>query len=146
MNSVASNEGGNHNLDLNLAIATPSYDGSPSENKGHLQFRSDLYDMHAGISLGMGKIIDSGICDSSLKRLVVNEKRPSIWNGMHPSFIQNEERARRITVDPSQGLSNCIVKRLARSPPPQYKCRQHISILLPDVVLAGTTVAFLSIP
>lgn len=34
--------------------------------------------------------VNSVIGNSSSKRLVVTDERPSVWNGMHPSFFPNE--------------------------------------------------------
>ncbi|KAI4334454.1 hypothetical protein L6164_019146 [Bauhinia variegata] len=107
MNPEAVDEGGSHNLDLNLGIATtPLYGNGPKENRGHLQFQRGPYNMHVGRISRMESNFDSEIGDPSFKRLVVTEERPSAWNGMCPSFFPSEERAERISLGPSQGLSN----------------------------------------
>ncbi|XP_020215051.1 ethylene-responsive transcription factor RAP2-7 isoform X2 [Cajanus cajan] len=104
MKSAAINEGGSQNLDLNLGIATPG--PGPKENWGQLQVPSVPYNMHSGRSSMMQTNVNSGIGNPSLKRLVVNEDRPSVWNSMCPNFFPNEERAERISIDPSKGLPN----------------------------------------
>ncbi|KAJ1396652.1 DNA-binding domain superfamily [Sesbania bispinosa] len=88
MKSAAINEGGSQNLDLNLGIATPR--PGPKENWGQLQFSSVPYNMHAGRSSRMETNVNSGIDNPSLKRRVVTEERPSVWNDMCPSFFPNE--------------------------------------------------------
>ncbi|XP_054815862.1 ethylene-responsive transcription factor RAP2-7-like isoform X2 [Prosopis cineraria] len=93
-------EGGSHNLDLNLGIATPS--SGPEENRSH-QSQSIPYDMHTGRR--SRKInIDSVNGDPSLKRPVDPEERPSAWNGIYPSFFPDQERVYGISTDHSQGL------------------------------------------
>ncbi|KAF7823476.1 ethylene-responsive transcription factor RAP2-7-like isoform X1 [Senna tora] len=100
MKSESFTEGGNHNLDLNLGIATPGSD--PEENRGRPQFQSFPYNIHAGRVSMVESNIDSVIGDPSLRRLVVTEDRPSVQNGMRPSFFPNEERVERINISPSQ--------------------------------------------
>ncbi|XP_057449073.1 ethylene-responsive transcription factor RAP2-7 isoform X3 [Lotus japonicus] len=86
--SAAINEFGSQNLDLKLGIATPG--PAPKENREQLQFSSIPYNMHAGRS-----------------SRVVTEERPSVWNGICPSFFPNEqEGAEGISIDPSKGLPN----------------------------------------
>ncbi|XP_057421626.1 uncharacterized protein LOC130715533 isoform X1 [Lotus japonicus] len=46
MKPEAINEGGNHNLDLNLVMATPG--NGPKDNRGHLQSQPVPYNMHPG--------------------------------------------------------------------------------------------------
>ncbi|XP_027346039.1 ethylene-responsive transcription factor RAP2-7 isoform X2 [Abrus precatorius] len=104
MKSAVINEGGSQNLDLNLGIATPG--PVPKENWGQPQFPSVPYNMHGGRYSRMETNVNSGIGNPFLKRLVVTEERPSVWNGMYPSFFPNEERAERIGIDPSKGLPN----------------------------------------
>ncbi|OIW03945.1 hypothetical protein TanjilG_30221 [Lupinus angustifolius] len=104
MKPEAINEGVSHNLDLNLGIATPGH--GPKENKGHLQFQPFPYNMHPGRSSRMETNVNSVIGDPSLKRLVVTEERPFVWNATYSSFFPNEERAERIVPHPSQGLPN----------------------------------------
>ncbi|XP_016170314.1 ethylene-responsive transcription factor RAP2-7 isoform X2 [Arachis ipaensis] len=98
----AISEGGSHNLDLNLGMATPGHD--PKENRGNLQFQSVPYDVHPGRSSRMETHVNSVIGDPSLKRLVVNEERSSVWNASYSSFFPSEERAERIGIDPSHGV------------------------------------------
>ncbi|RYR42821.1 hypothetical protein Ahy_A08g039258 isoform I [Arachis hypogaea] len=98
----AISEGGSHNLDLNLGMATPGHD--PKENRGNLQFQSVPYDVHPGRSSRMETHVNSVIGDPSFKRLVVNEERSSVWNASYSSFFPNEERAERIGIDPSHGV------------------------------------------
>jgi len=43
---VTNNTGGNHDLDLNLGIATPGH--GPKENIGHLQFQPVPFSTHPG--------------------------------------------------------------------------------------------------
>ncbi|KAH1142060.1 hypothetical protein AAZX31_12G070000 [Glycine max] len=104
MKSAAINEGGGQNLDLNLGIATPG--PGPKENWGQLHFPSIPYNTHGGRSSKMETNVNSGIGNPSLKRMVVTEDRPSLWNGMSPNFFPNGERAERIGIDPSKGLPN----------------------------------------
>ncbi|XP_017433765.1 ethylene-responsive transcription factor RAP2-7 isoform X6 [Vigna angularis] len=105
MKSAATNEVNNHNLDLNLGIATPGT-GS-KENWQRLQFPSVHYNTHGGISSMMETNVDSGVGNPSLKRLVVNEDCPSVWNGMCPSFFPNEqEKTERMNTEHSKGLPN----------------------------------------
>ncbi|KAL2984089.1 hypothetical protein AAZX31_12G070000 [Glycine max] len=105
MKSAAINEGGGQNLDLNLGIATPG--PGPKENWGQLHFPSIPYNTHGGRSSKMETNVNSGIGNPSLKRMVVTEDRPSLWNGMSPNFFPNgQERAERIGIDPSKGLPN----------------------------------------
>ncbi|KAK4286486.1 hypothetical protein QN277_003036 [Acacia crassicarpa] len=94
-------EGGGRNLDLNLGIATPG--SGPVENRGY-QLQPIPYNMHTGRISRKEINIDSVNGDQSLKRPVVTEERPSVWNGIYPSFFPNEERAERIGRDHSQGL------------------------------------------
>ncbi|KAK7312529.1 hypothetical protein VNO77_36446 [Canavalia gladiata] len=104
MKSAAINEGGSQNLDLNLGIATPG--PGPKENWGQLQFPSIPFNIHGGRSSRMETNVSSGVGNPSLKRLVVTEECPSVWNGTCPSFFPNEERAEGISIDPSKGLPN----------------------------------------
>nr|UVT84861.1 TARGET OF EAT1 [Robinia pseudoacacia] len=104
MKPEAINEGSSHNLDLNLGIATPGH--GPKENRGHLQFQSVPYNLHPGRSSRMETNVNSVIGDPSLKRLVVTEERPSVWNATYSSFFPSEERAERMGIDPSEGLRN----------------------------------------
>ncbi|KAK7257746.1 hypothetical protein RIF29_31953 [Crotalaria pallida] len=99
MNSEATNEGGSHDLDLNLGIATPGH--GLKENWEQLQFPFTPYNMHAE-SLRIETNVNSVI--ESSKRLVATEERPSVWNSMHLSLFPNKERAGRISMDPSKGL------------------------------------------
>ncbi|KAG4948191.1 hypothetical protein AAZX31_15G042700 [Glycine max] len=100
MKPEAINEGGSHDLDLNLGIATPGH--GPKENRGHLQFQSIPYNMHPGRSSRMETNVNSVIGDPSLKRLVVTEERPSVYS----TFFPNLERAERMGIDPSKGVPN----------------------------------------
>ncbi|KAK7272114.1 hypothetical protein RJT34_28520 [Clitoria ternatea] len=102
MKPEAINEGGNHNLDLNLGIATPGH--GPKENRGHLQFQSAPYNMYPGRGSKMETNVNQIIGDPSLKRMVVTEERPSIWNAPYSSFFPNVERAERTGIDPSIGV------------------------------------------
>ncbi|KAG4961296.1 hypothetical protein AAZX31_13G311400 [Glycine max] len=104
MKPEAINEGGSHDLDLSLGIATPGH--GPKENRGHLQFQSIPYNMHPGRSSMMETNINSVIGDPSLKRLVVTEERPSVWNAAYSTFFPNLERAERMGTDPSKGVPN----------------------------------------
>ncbi|CAL5200308.1 unnamed protein product [Lathyrus oleraceus] len=97
----AINEGGSHNLDLNLGIATPGHE--PRENRGYRQFQTAPYNLHSGRNLKMETNANSVISDPSMKKLVVTEQRPSMWNATYSSFFPNEERAERIGIDPSKG-------------------------------------------
>ncbi|KAF7805538.1 ethylene-responsive transcription factor RAP2-7-like isoform X1 [Senna tora] len=124
MNSEAINKDSSHNLDLNLGIATPG--NGPHENRGHLQFQSVPYNVHAGRSSRIETNTDSVIGDPSMKRLVVTDDRPSVWNGIYPSFFPNEERAERISTSPSsQGFPNWAwqthgMVSASASPVPQF--------------------------
>uniref|UniRef100_I1MDL9 AP2/ERF domain-containing protein n=1 Tax=Glycine max TaxID=3847 RepID=I1MDL9_SOYBN len=89
MKPEAINEGGSHDLDLNLGIATPGH--GPKENRGHLQFQSIPYNMHPGRSSRMETNVNSVIGDPSLKRLVVTEERPSVYSTFFPN-LNKEER------------------------------------------------------
>ncbi|XP_057451425.1 ethylene-responsive transcription factor RAP2-7-like isoform X2 [Lotus japonicus] len=104
MKPEAINEGGNHNLDLNLGMATPGH--GPKDNRGHLQSQPVPYNMHPGRSSKMETNANSVIGDPSLKRLVVTQDRPSVWNSTYSRFFPTEERAERIGLDPSKGHSN----------------------------------------
>ncbi|XP_061352039.1 ethylene-responsive transcription factor RAP2-7-like isoform X2 [Gastrolobium bilobum] len=106
MKPEAINEGGSHNLDLNLGIATPGH--GPKENGGHLQFQSVPYNLHPGRSSRMEANVNSVIGDPSLKGVVVTEERPSVCNATYSSFFPNEEGAERIGIDPSKGLPNWV--------------------------------------
>ncbi|KAL5082317.1 hypothetical protein RYX36_010738 [Vicia faba] len=97
----AINEGGSHNLDLNLGIATPGHE--PKENRGYPLFQTAPYNLHPGRNLKMETSANSVISDLSSKKLVVTEQRPSMWNTTYSSFFPNEERAERIGIDPSKG-------------------------------------------
>ncbi|XP_058753574.1 ethylene-responsive transcription factor RAP2-7-like isoform X2 [Vicia villosa] len=97
----AINEGGSHNLDLNLGMATPGHE--PKENRGYRQFQTTPYNLHPGRNLKMETNANSVISDLSLKKLVATEQRPSMWNATYSSFFPNEERAERIGIDPSKG-------------------------------------------
>ncbi|XP_045799786.1 ethylene-responsive transcription factor RAP2-7-like isoform X2 [Trifolium pratense] len=101
---VAINEGGSHNLDLNLGMATPGHE--PKENRGYRQFQAVPCNLHPGRNLKMETNVNSVIGDPSLKKLVVTEQRPSMWNATFSSFFPNEERAERIGIDPLKGLPN----------------------------------------
>ncbi|WJX69389.1 hypothetical protein P8452_53637 [Trifolium repens] len=99
------NEGGSHNLDLNLGMATPGH--GLKENRGYSQFQAVPYNLHPGRNLKMETNVNSVIGDPSLKKLVVTEQRPSMWNATFSSFFPNEqERAERIGIDPLKGLPN----------------------------------------
>ncbi|XP_027910624.1 ethylene-responsive transcription factor RAP2-7 isoform X4 [Vigna unguiculata] len=105
MKSAAINEVGNHNLDLNLGIATPGT--GPKENWQQLQFPSVHYNTHGGIRSMMETNVNSGVGNPSLKRLVVSEDCPSVWNGMCPSFFPNEqEKTERTNTDHLKGVPN----------------------------------------
>lgn len=106
MKPGAINEGGSHNLDLNLGMATPGHE--PKENKGYCQFQTvPSYNMHPGRNLKMETNVNSVIGDPSLKKLVVTEQRPPMWNATFSSFFPNQqERAERIGIDPSKGHPN----------------------------------------
>ncbi|WJX69387.1 hypothetical protein P8452_53637 [Trifolium repens] len=97
-------EGGSHNLDLNLGMATPGH--GLKENRGYSQFQAVPYNLHPGRNLKMETNVNSVIGDPSLKKLVVTEQRPSMWNATFSSFFPNEERAERIGIDPLKGLPN----------------------------------------
>ncbi|XP_028757031.1 ethylene-responsive transcription factor RAP2-7 isoform X2 [Neltuma alba] len=94
-------EGGGHNLDLKLGIATP---GSGLEENRGLQLQPIPYNMLTGRSSRMDINIDSANGDPSLKRPVGTEERPFAWNGVYPGFFPNQERVKRISRDHSQGL------------------------------------------
>ncbi|TKY48484.1 Ethylene-responsive transcription factor RAP2-7 [Spatholobus suberectus] len=104
MKPEAINEVGSHNLDLNLGIATPGH--GPKENRGHLQFQPVPYNTYPGRSSRVETNVNSVIGDPSLKKLVVTEERPSVWNATYSSFFPNLERAERIGIDPSKGVPN----------------------------------------
>ncbi|BAT91929.1 hypothetical protein VIGAN_07057300 [Vigna angularis var. angularis] len=104
MKPEAINEGGNHDLDLNLGIATPGH--GPKENIGHLQFQHVPCSTQPGRISRMETNFSSVIGDPSLKRHVVTEERPSVWNAAHYTFFPNLERAERIGIDPSKGVPN----------------------------------------
>ncbi|XP_058780079.1 ethylene-responsive transcription factor RAP2-7-like isoform X2 [Vicia villosa] len=97
----AINEGGSHNLDLNLGMATPGHE--PKENRGYRQFQTTPYNLYPGRNLKMETNANSVLSDLSLKKLVATEQRPSMWNATYSSFFPNEERAERIGIDPSKG-------------------------------------------
>ncbi|RDX64421.1 Ethylene-responsive transcription factor RAP2-7, partial [Mucuna pruriens] len=104
MKPEAINEGGCHDLDLNLGMATPGH--GPQENRGHLQFPPVPYNTHLGRSSRMETNVNSVIGEPSLKRLVVPEERPSVWNAAYSTFFSNRERAERMGIDPSEGVTN----------------------------------------
>ncbi|KAM3739578.1 hypothetical protein ACB098_08G033500 [Castanea mollissima] len=108
MISDASNEGGNHNLDLNLGISPPSLGNGSKENEGCLQFHSDSYNMQNGRGSRMENHAHATLSNSPFKGLVMTSERPPIWNGVYPNFIPNEERAteKRIALGSSHGLPN----------------------------------------
>ncbi|XP_020223103.1 APETALA2-like protein 1 isoform X3 [Cajanus cajan] len=87
MKPAAINEGGSHDLDLNLGIATPGY--GPKENRGHLQFQPVPYNTYPGRSSRMETTANSVIGDPSLKRLLVTEERPSVWNAAYSNSFPN---------------------------------------------------------
>ncbi|XP_061363173.1 ethylene-responsive transcription factor RAP2-7-like isoform X2 [Gastrolobium bilobum] len=122
MKPAAINEGGSHNLDLNLGIATPG--PGPKENWGQLQFPSVPYNMHAGTNSMMETNVNSRTGNPSLKRLVVTEERPFVWNGMSTSFFPSEqEKADRISIDPSKGLPDWAWQthgQVTATPVPQF--------------------------
>ncbi|KAK7335731.1 hypothetical protein VNO80_27733 [Phaseolus coccineus] len=104
MKPEAINEGGSHDLDLNLGIATPGH--GPKENLGHLHFQQVPYSTHPGRISRMETNVNSVIGDPSLKRHIVTEERPSEWNTSYSTFFPNLERAERIGIDPSKGVPN----------------------------------------
>uniref|UniRef100_A0A2N9IT54 AP2/ERF domain-containing protein n=1 Tax=Fagus sylvatica TaxID=28930 RepID=A0A2N9IT54_FAGSY len=108
MISDASNEGGNHNLDLNLGISPPALGNGSKENEGCLQFQSGPYNMHSGRSSRMENHAHATLTDTPFKGLVMTSERPPMWNGVYPNFIPNEERAteKRIALGSSHGLPN----------------------------------------
>ncbi|KAJ9188918.1 hypothetical protein P3X46_000268 [Hevea brasiliensis] len=102
MISEASNEGSEHNLDLNLGISHCLGDG-PKENKGCLQFHLGPYDMDSKSSRENSTALVAG--DLPLKGPIMSD-HPVLWNSVYPSFFPNEERApdKRIELSSSQGL------------------------------------------
>lgn len=48
------------------------------------------HNWHGSLYLQMETNVNSGVGNPSLKRLVVSEDCPSVWNGMCPSFFPNE--------------------------------------------------------
>ncbi|KAL2332069.1 hypothetical protein Fmac_019650 [Flemingia macrophylla] len=116
MKPEAFNEGGSQDLDLNLGIATPGH--GLKENTGHLQFHPVPYNTHPGRSSRMETNVNSVIGDP-LKRLLVTEERPSVWNAAYSNFFPNPERAERMNIDPSKGVPNWAwQKHTATAVPP----------------------------
>ncbi|KAK7324963.1 hypothetical protein VNO77_28953 [Canavalia gladiata] len=143
MNPEAIDEGGSHNLDLNLGIATPGH--SPKESLGHLQFQPIPHNMHPGRSSKIETNVNSVIGDPSLKRLVVNEECPSVWNATYSSFFPNVERAERSGIDPSKGLPNWVWQtqgQLTATPVPPFSTAASsgfsISATFPSTVIFPT--------
>ncbi|KAJ7947751.1 Ethylene-responsive transcription factor RAP2-7 [Quillaja saponaria] len=107
MNPEASNEGGCHNLDLNLGISTPSIGNGPKGSGGLLRFPSGPYNVLGGRSSKMENNVNSTISDPPFRGPLVTEERPLSWNGLYPSIFPNEERAKeRISIGSSQVLPN----------------------------------------
>ncbi|KAJ7980938.1 Ethylene-responsive transcription factor RAP2-7 [Quillaja saponaria] len=105
LNPKAGNEGGSHNLDLNLGISTTSLGNRPKENRGHLQLPSGPYDMLGGRSSRMENNVNSTVGGPPLRGLLVTEECPLPLNGVFPSFLPSEERGtQRISVGSSQVL------------------------------------------
>ncbi|PON62366.1 AP2/ERF transcription factor [Parasponia andersonii] len=106
MNSEASNEGENHNLDLNLGISTPSFGNGQKESEGRIQFHPGPYEMHSRKLLGMENHTSVTLSDPPFKGLVMTPEQPLVLNGVYPSFFPSEERAteKRIALGSSQGL------------------------------------------
>ncbi|OAY37919.1 hypothetical protein MANES_11G139300v8 [Manihot esculenta] len=105
MMSEASNEGSEHNLDLNLGIS-PSLDDGPRENEGHLQFHLGPYDMDRK-SLRQENPTALMVGDLPFKGPVTTDQ-PTSRNNVYASFFPNEEGApdKRIELGSSQGLPN----------------------------------------
>ncbi|KAF2321881.1 hypothetical protein GH714_003348 [Hevea brasiliensis] len=106
MISEATNEGTDHNLDLNLGIS-PSLGDGPRENEG-LQFHLGPYDMDSKSSGENSSALMVG--DLPFKGPVASD-HPMFWNSGYPSFFPNEqERApdKRIALGSSQGLPNWV--------------------------------------
>ncbi|XP_020223101.1 ethylene-responsive transcription factor RAP2-7 isoform X1 [Cajanus cajan] len=118
MKPAAINEGGSHDLDLNLGIATPGY--GPKENRGHLQFQPVPYNTYPGRSSRMETTANSVIGDPSLKRLLVTEERPSVWNAAYSNSFPNLGRAERIGIDPSKGVPNWAWQTHSATPVPPF--------------------------
>ncbi|KAG2670285.1 hypothetical protein I3843_14G077100 [Carya illinoinensis] len=106
MISEASNEGGDHNLDLNLGMSPPSLGNGSKKIEGCLQFHSGTYDMHSERSSGMKNHVHSTSTDPHLKGLVMTSGHSTLMKGLYPSFFPNEERAtnKRTALGSSQGL------------------------------------------
>ncbi|XP_040994137.1 ethylene-responsive transcription factor RAP2-7-like isoform X1 [Juglans microcarpa x Juglans regia] len=108
MISEASNEGGDHNLDLNLGMSPPSLGNGSKEIEGCLQFHSGTYDMHSERSSRMKNHVHPTLTDPRLKGLVMTSEQSTLMKGLYPSFFPNEERAtnKRTALGSSQGLPN----------------------------------------
>lgn len=106
----ASNEGSDHNLDLNLGISPPLSNGPKEiDGLGHLQFHSGSHDAHNGRRSMMENPNIETAGDPSFKGLAMTLEHPPLWTGVYPSFFPGyEERAteRRIEASSSQGLPN----------------------------------------
>ncbi|XP_021278255.1 ethylene-responsive transcription factor RAP2-7 isoform X4 [Herrania umbratica] len=100
-----SNEGNDHNLDLNLGISPPVGKGL-KENEGHLHFHTGPYDMHGAKSLRAENPCAATVGGPPIKGLVGASDQPIFWNSGYPRFFPSEERAtvKRVELGPPQGL------------------------------------------
>lgn len=107
MNPEASNEGIDHNLDLNLGISPP-FGNVTKQNEGHLQFHSGLYGGQGGRSSRMENSMPAALVDPPFKGLARTSDPPFFWNGLYPGLFPSEERAmeKRIELGSPQGLPN----------------------------------------
>ncbi|XP_024034630.1 ethylene-responsive transcription factor RAP2-7 isoform X2 [Citrus clementina] len=107
MITEGSNEGGDHNLDLNLGISS-SFGSGPKANEGHSQFLSGPYGAHGGRTSRTENSTTAAVGDSASKGLMRTSEHPIFWNGAYPGLLTTEEKAteKRIELGPPQGLPN----------------------------------------
>ncbi|KAL7264661.1 hypothetical protein ACSBR1_002594 [Camellia fascicularis] len=109
MISEAYHEGGNHNLDLNLMISTPSSGDGPKDNGSlrHLQFHP--YEVHGARRSNMENPATTRLGNPTLKGQAMTSDHHPLWTGLHPNFFPNyEEKATRRGIEEgsSQGSPN----------------------------------------
>ncbi|KAK9175929.1 hypothetical protein WN944_027940 [Citrus x changshan-huyou] len=107
MITEGSNEGGDHNLDLNLGISS-SFGSGPKANEGHSQFLSGPYGAHGGRTSRTENSTAAAVGDSASEGLMRTSEHPIFWNGAYPGLLTTEEKAteKRIELGPPQGLPN----------------------------------------
>ncbi|KAG2673675.1 hypothetical protein I3843_13G090400 [Carya illinoinensis] len=108
MISEGSNEGGNHNLDLNLGISPPSPGNGSKENEGRLKYHCGNYNTHTQMTSKMENHVHATLTGPHFKGLLMTSERSPSWNGLYPRFIPNEARAtdKRTALGSPYGLPN----------------------------------------